>query len=73
MAWDLTGVRRGTLDNQGCNGLKVQTILRAGPTWAAGQERAIGRQRYAYSGQVNDRDNDIFHVTAPILFRMEAD
>ena len=25
MAWDLTGVRRGTSDDQGCNGLKVQT------------------------------------------------
>ena len=24
MAWDLTGVRRGTLDEQGCDGLKVQ-------------------------------------------------
>jgi hypothetical protein len=25
MAWDLTGVRKGTLDEQGCAGLKVQT------------------------------------------------
>ncbi len=73
MAWDLTGVRRGTSDDQGCNGLKVQIILRAGPTWAAGQKRAVGRQRYADSGHVNDRDNGILQVTAPILFRVEAD
>ena len=25
MAWDLSGVRRGTSDGQGCDGLKVQT------------------------------------------------
>ena len=25
MAWDLTGVGRGTLDEQGCDGLKVHT------------------------------------------------
>ena len=48
-------------------------ILRAGPRWAAGQERAVGRQRYADSCHVNDRDNGIFQVTAPILFRVEAD
>ena len=47
-------------------------IWRAGPTWAAGQELAVGRQRYADSGHVNDRDNGIFQVTAPILFRVEA-
>ena len=33
---------------------------RAGSTWAAGQELAVGRQRYADSGHVNDRDNGIF-------------
>ena len=73
MAWDLTGVRRGTLDEQGCDGLKVGAdIRRAGPTWAAGQELAVGRQRYADSGHEHDRDNGIFQVTAPISFRVEA-
>ena len=35
-------------------------IRRAGPTWAAGQELVVGRQRYADSGHVNVRDNGIF-------------
>ena len=75
MAWDLTGVRRGTLDEQGCDGLKVQTYGepgRHGPR-ARNLPLGLGRQRYADSGHVNDRDNGIFQVTAPIFFRVEAD
>ena len=47
-------------------------IWQAGPTWAAGQELAVGRQQYADSGHANDLDNGIFQVTAPILFGVEA-
>ena len=75
MAWDLTGVRKGTLDEQGCAGLKVQTYGepgRHGPR-ARNLPLGLGRQRYADSGHVNDRDNGIFQVTTPILFRVEAD
>jgi hypothetical protein len=41
--------------------------------WAAGQERAVEMQQYPDSSHVNDRDNGIFQVPAPILFRVEAD
>ena len=47
-------------------------IRLAWPTWAAGQEHAVERRRYADSCHVNDQNNCISQVTAPILFRVEA-
>ena len=63
MAWDLTGVRRGTLDEQGCDGLKVQTYGEPGRHGPRARNLPLGGSgMYADSGHVNDRDNGIFQV-----------
>ncbi len=62
-------MRRETSDDQGYDGLKMQTYGepgRRGP-------QAVGRQRYADSGHVYDWDDCIFQVTDLILFRVKAD
>ncbi len=61
----MTGVCRGTSDDQDCDGLKVQPYGEPGRHGPRARSVPLGGN----SGHVDDRDNSIFQVTAPILLR----